>query len=219
MRRLIALAAAAAVLLVLTLAQLLLPGIAAQRLRDELARRGTVLHVEVHAFPAIELLWHHADRAVVRMGSYRAETTGGLSSTLDRASDVGTLDASASTVTAGLLTLRDARLRKRGRELTGTARIAEADLRASIPFLDSVQPVASADGRLTVRGTASLFGLSASVDATVVASGGRLLIAPDVPFGGLATVTVFSDPHLHVGSVSANPTADGFVVSATARTK
>ena len=61
---------AALVLLVLVIAQLILPGIATQDLRDRLAKSGRVLQVEIHAFPAIELLWNDADRVVVRMDTY-----------------------------------------------------------------------------------------------------------------------------------------------------
>ena len=93
MRRLIAIAGAAVVLLVLVLAQLLLPGIAADQLRDRLSKNGKVESVSVSAFPAIELLWHDADKVVVRMASYRSRT-GKLSSLLDEAGGVGTLDAS-----------------------------------------------------------------------------------------------------------------------------
>ncbi|MBV9535447.1 MAG: hypothetical protein JO321_08570, partial [Solirubrobacterales bacterium] len=63
------------------MAQLVLPGVAAQQLRDRLARSGQVLEVKVEAFPAIELLWHQADRVVVRLGRYRA-TPGHLGSDL-----------------------------------------------------------------------------------------------------------------------------------------
>ena len=146
----------------------MLPGIAARRLRDRLARSGTVLTVQVDAFPAIELLWHQADQVVVRMGRYRSGT-GGLGSLLDQTGDVGTLDASATELDTGLLTLRDATLSKRGNQLIGTATVTEADLRAAVPFLNSVAPVASGDGQLVLRGTASLFGVTASVDATVAA--------------------------------------------------
>src|SRR5690349_566448 len=149
MRRIVLLATVGVVLLLLVLAQLFLPGIAAQRLRDRLARSGQVLHVEVHAFPAVELLWHHADRVLIRLATYRSGA-GHLTSLLDQAGDVGTLDASAAVFRTGLLTLRDASLHKRGNSLTGTARVSEADLRAAIPFLDNVQPVASGDGRLTL---------------------------------------------------------------------
>ncbi len=211
MRRLAALAAGVTVILALAVAQLVLPGIAAQRLRDRLAKSGQVLDVQVHAFPAIELLWHQADKVVVRLGRYRP-AAGQLGSTLDQAADVGTLDASAREVDYGLLTLHDASLVKRGDRLTGAATINESDLRSAVPILSSVTPVASGDGRLTLRGTA--FGIG--VDATVSAQDGKLVVVPDVPFGGLATVTVFSDPHVSVQGVSASPGPGGFSVRGTA---
>jgi len=216
MRRIIALAIAGGVLLLLVIAQLVLPGIAAQRLRDRLEKSGNVLKVEVDAFPAIELLWQQADRVVIRVGQYRSKP-GHLGGLLDQSGDVGTLDASAVELDTGLLTLRDVTLRKRGNELTGSARVTEDDLRAAVPFLDAVQPVASGDGQLTLRGTATVLGVTASVDATVAARDGKLIIAPDVPFGGLAAVTVFSDPHLEVQGVGARTTPGGFAVTATGR--
>jgi hypothetical protein len=215
MRRILAIAAAGVVLLVLVLAQLVLPGIAEQRLRDRLGRSGTVLSVEVHAFPAIKLLWHHADRVVVRMGRYRS-AAGPLGGLLGETGDVGSLDASATEVDVGL---RDATLHKRGDRLTGTARVTQADLRAAVPILRSVVPVTSSDGRLTLRGTAALLGVTASVDATVRPQSGRLVVLPDVPFGGLAAITVFSDPRVEVDGVSARPAPGGFSVAAIARLK
>jgi hypothetical protein len=218
MRRLAALGVGVFVSVVLVaglVAQLVLPGIAAQNLRDRLARSGQVLDVQVDAFPAIELLWHHADKVVVRLGRYRPQP-GKLGGALNQTGDVGTLDASAREVDYGLLTLYDATLTKRGDQLRGTATVTEADLRSALPILTSVTPVASADGRLTLRGTASLFGLTASADATVSAENGRLVVVPDVPFGGLATVTLFSDPQVSVQSVSASPAPRGFSVLGTA---
>jgi len=103
--------------------------------------------------------------------------------------------------------------------LTGSARVTQDDLRTAVPFLDAVQPVASGDGQLTLRGTATLLGVTASVDATVGAVGGQLVVHPDVPFGSLASVTVFSSPHVQVQAVSATTTADGFAVAARARLK
>jgi hypothetical protein len=215
MRRLGALGVAALVVLLLVIAQLVLPGIAAQRLRDRLARSGRVLEVQVSAFPAIELLWHHADSVVVRMAGYRAAPTN-LSGTLDQAGNVGSLRASAQTFQDGRLTLHDASLVKQGNRLAGSATVNESDLRTAVPFLTSVTPVASSAGRLTLRGTATLLGLSATVDATVSAQDGKLVVAPDVPFGGLATVIVFSDPRIKVQGVSASPAPGGFAVRGTA---
>jgi hypothetical protein len=193
-----------------------LPGIAAQRLRDRLAPSGHVLTVHVSAFPAIELLWHQADSVTVRLGDYRS-SPGHLSSLLADAGNVSTLHASATELDTGLLTLRDATLIKHGSQLMGTAVVTEAAIRRALPILQSVTPVASGDGTLTVRGSASLFGLSASVDATVAARDGALVVAPDVPLGGFATITVFSNPHVDVQSIGATPTGSGFAVDATAQ--
>src|ERR1700744_5724163 len=104
MRRLGALAVAGLVVAVLVVAQLVLPGVAAHRLRDQLARSGRVLEVHISAFPAIKLLWHHADSVVVRMANYRASPAK-LPSTLDQAGSVGSLRASAQTFQDGLLIL------------------------------------------------------------------------------------------------------------------
>lgn len=205
----------AGIVVLLVVAQLVLPGIAAQRLRDQLARSGTVEKVEVDAFPAIELLWHRADHVVVRMADYRS-TPAALSSTLDRIGDAGSLDASTRVLETGLLTLRNASLTKRGNELHASATVTEADLRSSIPALDSVQPVSSSDGQLTLRGTATLLGVTASVDVSVGPRDGALVAAPDLPFGGFATVTLFSNPRIVVDGVSAAAAPGGLKVTAQA---
>ena len=196
----------------------MLPGIAERQLRDRLSRSGTVERLEIHAFPAIELFWHQADRVVVRMRNYRSGTSH-LGSLLSEAGDVGSVDASAGVLTAGLLTVHDAVLRKRGQAVSASAHVTEADLRAALPVLESVVPVASGGGQLTLRGTAALFGVSATVDATVLARNGQILLTPDVPFGGFATITVFSNPAVDVEGVSAARTSDGFSVSAWGQIK
>jgi hypothetical protein len=213
LKRLAALGALLVVLVVLGVAQIVLPGIAEQKIRDRLARSGTVLSVDVSAFPAIELLWQRADHVVVRMADYHANV-GQLGHTLAGAVAADSVDASATTLQVGRLTLHDATLTKRGSQLTGNARITEADLRAAVPFIDNVSPVASGGGQLVLRGTATLFGLTASVDATVATQNGDVIVQPDVPFGGLATLTVFSNPHLAVENVAAGTAPDGFSLTA-----
>jgi hypothetical protein len=215
-RRLIALAVAGAVLAVLIVAQLVLPGIAANRLSDQLARSGTVLSVQVSAFPAIELLWRHADKVVVRLGRYQSAASD-LGNRLGGAAGVDTIDASAQELDTGALTLRNATLHKRGSELVGSATIMQTDLRAAVPFLQNVQPIASSGGQLILRGTASLLGLTASVDAVVAAQDGTLVVAPNVPFGGIATITLLDNPHVRVQSVSASTVPGGFQLDAQAK--
>jgi hypothetical protein len=217
-RRLIALGVAGVVIVVLIVAQLALPGIAANRLRDQLARSGTVLSVKVSAFPAIKLLWGDADSVVVRLGRYRSGSSE-IGGSLNRVGGVGTIDVSAQEVESGVLTLHDAVLRKRGSELTGSATIVESDLRSAVPFLQDVEPIASSGGELILRGTASLLGLTASVDAVVGTRDGALVVAPDVPFGGIATITLFNDPQVRVQSVSAVTVPGGFKLNAVANVR
>jgi hypothetical protein len=200
----------------LVVAQLVLPGIAERQLRDRLSSSGTVETVQISAFPAIKLLWDDADHVVVRMRNYHSDTTH-LGNLLDQSGAVDSLDASAGTLTAGLLTVHDAVLHKRGEQVTASADVTEADLRAAVPVLQSVVPVASGDGSLTLRGTATVFGVTASVDATARAQDGAIVVTPDLPFGGLATITAFSNPAVEVQGISARGTADGFRVSAVAR--
>jgi hypothetical protein len=173
-----------------------------------------VLEVKVEAFPAIELLWHQADRVVVRMARYHS-TPGHLGSALAQTSDTGSLYASVRQLQTGLLTLSNAMLTKRGNELAGSASVSEADLRSAIPFIQGVTPVASGDGKLVLRGTA--FGITA--DATLMAVNGKLVVQPNVPILNFFTLTVFSDPHLAVQGVAARPTRGGFVLSVRGRLK
>ena len=100
MRRLALLSTVILVAALLVLSQLLLPGIAARRLRDQLSRSGQVTAVEVHAFPALKLLWRHADRVVIRMQSYATSSSGELGTNLNQIGGVGSLDASAAEVRA-----------------------------------------------------------------------------------------------------------------------
>ena len=94
----------------------------------------------------------------------------------------------------------------------------ESDLRGAVPFLRSVVPVTSSGGTLVLRGTASVLGLiGGSVDATVRARDGALIVSPDVPLGGLATVTVFSARGVRVTGVSARAVRGGFVARVTGR--
>jgi hypothetical protein len=215
LRRIAVLAVVGVVLLILVVAQIVLPGVAAQELRNNLEQSGTVLEVKVSSFPAIKLLWHRADTVVVRMGRYRAPVSR-LGQTLGGAGDAASLDASAQELILGPITLRNATLRKRGSDLVGSATVTEADLRSAVFFLQNVEPIASENGSLTLRGKASVLGLTATVDATVAAQDGALVVAPNVPFGGIATLTLFNDPHIKVQSVSATNVTGGFRVTADA---
>jgi hypothetical protein len=216
MRRAAVLATVGVVLVLLVVAQLALPGIAAQRIRDQLGPSGQVTSVDVSAFPAIELLWHQADSVTVHLARYRASSAE-LAHNLGQTGDAGSVDVTADRLNTGLLTVRHASLRKRGDQLTGSAQITDADIRSALPQGFDVRPVASGGGQLVLQGTATILGLSASLNATLRAQDGRLVVVPDIPFGGLATLTVFSDPHIDIQGVDATSSAGGFAVTARAK--
>jgi hypothetical protein len=217
--RIVAAAVAAAVLILLGIAQLTLPAIAGHRLRDRLERTGTVERVEVHAFPAIELLWDHADRVVVRMGTARPGP-GRLADLLAQTADTDRLDASADRLRVVTLQLRDVRLRKRGAELTGSASVTEAAVRAALPPQLAVRPIAAGGGAVVFQGTADILGTRVSARAVVAARDGRLVLTPEVPFGGFLSLTLFSDPRVQVTDVGARaPAAGGFTFTARGRVR
>ena len=211
---LVGVAALAAVLGALAVAQLVLPGLAARRLRNQLARDGSVKAVTVRAFPAIKLLWGRADSVAVHFTELVAtrSRTGDL---LARANRTGELFVSADSLADGPLRLHQVVVSKHGRQLDGQASLADADLRAALPPGFAVRPVASGGGRLLLRAQANLLGVGIAVDALLGARDGALVIEPvGVPLASLATVTVFSDPHLSVQSVAAAPRPGGFTVTA-----
>jgi hypothetical protein len=212
-RRIAAIAALLVALIALAVAQLVLPGVAAQRIESRLSPYGSVRSVTVDAFPAIKLLWHRADAIHIHLASYRSGS-GEVGSLLGQLGGVGSLDVAADQLDIGLLRVRDATLRKRGRALSAGAQITEADLRAAVPFLDGVVPVDSRPGTITLRGAVTLLGVTARATATVQPSNGALIVSPNVPFGALATLTLFSDSQVAVQGVAATSAPDGFHVSA-----
>jgi hypothetical protein len=193
-------------------AQLVLPRLAQDRVRDELRASGTVLSVRVSAFPAIKLLFDRADRVEVHVGEATA-APGRLAELIDSTRRTRELDARADVLRIGPLVLRDLRLRKDGERLDGEAAVRQADLSAALPVEVGLRPVQSADGALVLEATAGPF----AVRARLSASDGALVIAPDGLLGGFASLTVFSDPRVAVTAVGARARPDGFTLTARGR--
>jgi hypothetical protein len=214
----VALAAAGGVVALLVVTQLVLPSLAERRLRDRLREDGEVQRVEVSAFPAVKLLWHRADRVEVRMGKARAGP-GRLADRLAETADTGELDARVAELTLLVLRVHDVRLRKRDDRLVAEASVSDADLRASLPSGFDVRPVASGGGALVFEGTAALLGQRFSGRVVVAARDGKVLLAPDLPFGGLLSLTLFEDSRIEVTDVGARASAGGFTLTATARVR
>jgi hypothetical protein len=206
------------VVAVLVLAQLVLPGVAAQKVRERVARYGTVESASVKVYPAIKLLWGRVDSAIVRAKSLRITVaqTGDL---LWSTRPIDHLTLSADSLQVGSLKLSDVSLSKRGNALSAQASASEADLHASLPAGMDVQPVASGGGQVEVRVTGGLFGLQASVRALVSAQRGQLVVQPEGLLGGLGRITLFADPRVLVQGVgvSREPNGAGFQLRIRAR--
>jgi hypothetical protein len=207
--KLLLLGSAVFVAALLLAAQVLLPGYAEDRLRDDLT--GEVRRVEVQAFPALKLLFGRADRVELEMGEVRTGQRD-LADLLARTADTDELDARAAVIRVGPFVARDARMRKRGDALHGEAGVTSAELTAALPAEIGLQPVESEGGQLVLEATAGPL----SVRARLSAKDGRLVIAPDGLLGGFASLTVFSDPRVRVGGVGARPRPDGFTLTADA---
>jgi hypothetical protein len=190
--------------------EFVLPPQAENQVRDELRGSARVESVEVHAFPALKLLFGHADRVELRVDEATAGT-GKLAELLASTERTDELRATARTVRLGPLVMRDMRLRKDGSRLSGEAAITQADLSAALPPAVGLTPVAAGDGQLVLEAVAGPL----SVRARLSARDGALVIAPDGLLGGFASLTVFSDRRVRVTGVGARSRADGFTVTAT----
>ena len=218
---LVAVAVAVAVALIaLGVGQLVLPGVGEDSLRSDLARYGTVEHVDIEALPAVTLLWHHADSVKVGMASYRSEPGGhgSLADFLSRTRSAKKLDARVGTLDSGLVTLHDVHLHKDGDALVGEARLGQDDLSAALPEFVDIRPVSASSNGIVVRARASAVGKTAIVHLRVLADNGKVVVEPDgLPFGSLASIHVFNDPRVYVESLGAELRGDQYRLTARAR--
>lgn len=216
MRRSVLIAAAVFVVVIVA-AQITLPAIAEHRLRSQLAAFGEVESVKIGAFPAITLLWKRADDVDVRMRSYRSGNDS-LADFLASTERTDRLDVRVDDMQAGALELRDVRMRKDGDRLTGAAGVTRAALSAALPPGLNVEPVGADPGGIVFRGSASLFGVGASLRLRATVLNGAVRIQPDgIPFAGLASITVFADGRIDVEALGGLPRADGYTLTARAR--
>lgn len=203
-----AISVGAAFVVVLVGGQFVVPPIATTVLRHRLAKDGKVLSAQLSAFPWVKLLWQRADSVSVRMADYGVAPSR-LTNLLNEGASVNTLDISIGVFRTGLLTLHDVSFTKHGDELVGAGELELRDLQAALPIVRSLTPVHQPGGQLVLRGTASVLGVSATVDLVVAASDGRLVVAPTGLFGAFATVTLFNDPQIRVQSVTASEVPGG----------
>jgi LmeA-like phospholipid-binding len=220
----IALGVLALLVILLVGSQLLLPGVAEQRVRERVGRYGSVRSVHVSALPAIEMLWGKVDSMDVNTGRLRIALDQ-MTNMVWSARHVDELNLSSTGVdlTGGSLTssgllLRNVSFHKHGASLSGAGTLSESDLRAALPEGFAVQPVASGNGEIQVKASVPIFGVESSIEGIVSAQAGKLVVQPtDIPFANLATLTLFSDPRISVQGVSATQRSGGYDLQIDAR--
>lgn len=192
-----------AVALLLVLAQVLLPRIAASRISSRVGRYGRVRSVSVSAWPAVKLLWGSADSVRVSAASL-ALSPQQLGSVLWEGRGVSSLEVHAESVRLGTLVVSDASLAKHASTLSAHALVSEADAKAALPPGFDVQLLRSVGGEVEVEASGGLFGVGASVNAVAGASEGKLVAHPlGFLLEGLR-LTLFADPHVYVEGVGAS---------------
>jgi hypothetical protein len=197
---------AGAIVMMLVLAQLFLPAIAANRVRSRVQRYGTVKSVTVQAWPAVELLWGKAESVNVKAGSLslsKAQTA----KLLGEAHGVTSISASVESVKEGPLQLYDASLQKQGDALLGSAWASQVDVMKALGEGFEVQLLHSGGGRVQVSVEGGLFGVKASVEAVAEAQEGKVVVHPlGFLLEGLK-LTMFAEPDIYVEGVGASATA------------
>jgi len=196
-------AVAATIVLLLVLAQLLLPRIAQSVITSRIGHYGSVESVTVRAWPAVKLLWGSIDSLQVRARRLSL-TPAQTAALLWEGRNAARIDVSAESVREGRLALTGVRLSKRSSSLHAEALISAASVRAALPRGLSVGLQRSEGGEVFVRASGGLFGLGASIDAVARALEGRLVARPLAAGLRRAQITLFSDPHVRVLGVAAS---------------
>ncbi|HWG08624.1 MAG TPA: hypothetical protein VN672_06415 [Solirubrobacteraceae bacterium] len=198
----VALWLAGAIVLLLVLAQVFLPKIAASRISSRIGSYGSVERVHVSAWPAIELLWKHADSVEVHATRLRLSPAQ-TAKLVGEASGTGRVQVRVDSAREGPLVLSDVRFDKRGRRMSARAFVSAVDVSAALPPGFGVELLGSGGGKVEVRAGGGLFGVGASVDAVAEASKGALVVHPSGLLLEGIRLTLFSDPRVHVTGVSA----------------
>jgi hypothetical protein len=215
------LVAAGLIVLALIAAQLLLPGVAENRLKSDLNKQGTDAQVEIKALPAVKLLFGHADDVTIEVANLKTDEDGGgddgdsLSDLLAQTKKTKKLDVHVKVLEDTLLRMQDVRVKKDGDKLTAVVKLNRSDVDEALPAELKLTDTEVPNG-LAVSGSTDVFGEQIDAEAKIYADDdGSLVLEPsDDLLGDLVSVPIFEDPRVAVDSISARNSGDGYVVTA-----
>jgi hypothetical protein len=205
--------AALAVLSATTLVagQLLLPGIARERLTDRLEARGaSVDSIAISAWPAAELLLGRADDVDLDLSSYTLARDGGHD-TGEALTKADRINAEIDHMSSQRLRADDVRFAKDGSSFHASLRLDADGLRPQVGDQSvKLTPVVHPDGSLELRAGDS------GVAFSMVARDGKLALEPegDGLLSALVPARELPSPDaLHIEQVRASRTGDGVTLS------
>jgi hypothetical protein len=200
----VAIGGAVAIVVLVALAQVLVPGIAERSVRGKLEKYGSVESVRVRAWPAVKLIWKEADEMKVSAGRLRIapEQAAAL---LKEASGVDRVLMNVRRMEVGGVGVTDAKVSKHGDRLRVEGVMSEGDIRRALPEGLEVALVKSEGGTVEVRASGGLFGVGVSVDAVARAEDGKLVLRPTGLLLSGLKLTVFESASVYVEGVEARP--------------
>jgi hypothetical protein len=201
--------AVSVIVLILVLAQIFLPGIAAEKLEEKVERYGKVISASVKAFPAIELAWKKADSANVKISTITVTPRQAVD-LLEEAKGVDKLDMTMKGLTISepqsggppvRISLSGVVVHKKGSAITGTGELANAQLAKALPGGFEATAVPNGQGKLELKLKGG-FIFSGSEKAFIDGHKGKI-IAEFAESPG-ESIELFSDRRVFVGPIGAS---------------
>jgi hypothetical protein len=208
---------AALLVAVLVGGQLAGPMIAERRVAGDLERLGPRPDVDVDAFPWPKLLAGRADRVEVRFTRARFAGAREVADLVADTADAEEVEATFDELQVATLGLREARYTKDGEAVRGEGLVSAEALRAAVPPPLDVTPVGVDERGLLFEGGVQVLGRRIEGTARAEALDGRLVVVPQIPFGGLATLTVFADRRVAVTGVGGEQAGPDYLLRVDGR--
>jgi hypothetical protein len=192
-----------AIVVLLVLAQLLLPGIAAQQVKKKVSKYGTVESVTVHAFPAIELAWHEGS-ATVKIKNITVTPKQAVE-LLEETKKLKDLDMYMKKLTLKVpqeggetttLSANSVKVYKRGNAIAAQAAFPNAQLKNALPGGFEATPVEDREGKFELALKGGF--LEGTQHAIIDGQKGKI----QAEIGGESLV-LFSDHRVSVGAIHA----------------
>jgi hypothetical protein len=205
------------VALLVGIAQLVLPGLAEQRVRDELEGFAAVSEVKVDSTPAVKLLFGEVDSLTARLRDAES-TQGAVADLIARTEKIDRLRIDADNAEITGVGLTDVSLVKDGSAMRAAATLSRAELESVLPAGAEVGSISSEGGALLVDGSFDVLGFRLSGPARVEPTGGAIVLRSEQGLlAGLAQLTLFQDDRVRVTALEGEDAGDRLRLGARGR--